>query len=365
MKKLITTAVLLPSLCFMLGGCYDSKEISKTAFVMAIGFDMSDEGEKIYTFQTANPSAYEEGSDEPPVSSSSVKAKTLFAAMDEINSNIPKKLDCSHIKLAVFSKDYLKRGIKSEINAMLNTPSFHPNTRVAMSDGEASEYLNNVQIPPDTNPAEYYENIFKNDYTSIIPDVRLRDMVNKYDVSVCSVVLPIISADETKGSMAILKDFYLGALAEPDELQSYKLLTKNDFEGNFYIKIPNTDKYVVTELTQNKKKIKVAFEDKTPVVSVDIELEGSVLWSESKESLFADDASLESLTQQQIRDSLYKFLNKCSKDYKADILNISSFARKNYQTIKAWHSEDWQGLFEKSTYKVNVRVKIKREGVTI
>lgn len=352
--KRLTLCVLFAAISLSLAGCGDSKEISRTAFVMAIGFDTNEYGEKTFTFQTANPSAYEEGSEEEPYFTSSVKAKTLYSAMDKLNSDVAKKLDCSHIKLALFSKEYLEKGISDEITAMLKSPAFHPNTRIAAVEKTSADYLAEIEIPPDSNPAEYYENLFNTDYTLVIPDVRLKDMVNKYDTSVCANVLPVVSLNGTKDTMAILKNYRLSSFADTGALLNYNLLAKDNYKGDFYINLPKTDKYAVTELKVRRKSIKMDFSDKIPVVNVYLRLDGNTLWSEKSDKYSAQDEKLNEMLKNKIEKNTKSFLDDCSRKYKADILNISRFARKKYPTVRSWEKEDWQGLFEKAKYNVNV-----------
>ena len=350
-------------LCFTLSGCYDSEEISRISFVMAIGFDVAENNESTYTFQTANPSAYEEGSEEEPVSSVSVTAKTLYAAMDRLNTDIADKIDCSHIKLVVFSEDYLKKGIENEMNAMFKSSSFHPNTRVAMAAGLASDYLEKTEMPPDTNPAEYYENIFKSDYTSVIPDIRLRDLVNKYDTKTVCCVLPTVAPERTFENMAVLKNYKLSGTAGFNDVVCYDLLMQNKFGFNQYIRYPDENSYTVVEIKEKHKSINVDFSDKIPIVDVDVALEGSVLWSENPGAYSTEREHFNKLLEQSMRTQITEFLNNCSQKYKADILNISKIARKNYLTVGQWENEDWQHLFEKAEYRVNVSLSVKREGI--
>lgn len=363
MKRGIFAFLVCAALCITLGGCYDSEEISRISFVMAIGFDTAENGENTYSFQTANPTAYEEGSDDEPVTNVSVTAKTLYAAIDRLNTDISEKIDCSHIKLAVFSEEYLRRGIGKEMNAMFKSSSFHPNTRVAMAKGLASDYLEKTKIPPDTNPAEYYENIFKSDYTSVIPDVRLRDLVNKYDTEAASGVLPIVAPESTFESMAILKNYVLSDIAGFNDVICYDLLTNGKFEFNQYIKYPSEDSYTVVEIKQKHRGINADLSGGKPKIEVDVVLEGSVLWSESPRAYSTEREQFDELLKERISAQITEFLNNCSQKYKADILNISKIMRKNYLTIQSWEREDGQGLFENASYSVNVSLTVKREGI--
>lgn len=330
---------------------------------MAIGVDKAENGEYYYTFQTANPSSYETDKDESALKTDTVSAQTLYAAMDRINTNTPKKIDCSHIKLLIFSESCIKSGIEKEMTAIFKSSLLHPNTRVAMSLGSAAEYLEKTSLPLGTNPAEYYENIFKPDYTSIIPDVRLKDIVNKYDSENPCCVLPIVAPNKTLESMAILKNYKLCATAERDDVISYNLLTQNGFSFNMYVKYPDEQSNTVVEIKETRKRIRTYFPGSAPQTDVNIALEGSVLWSEKPGAYSDEPESFRKLLQSELTDQITCFLNNCSRKYRADILNLQKGARANYLTVTRWQNENRSLLFENSDYNVNVTLAIKREGM--
>ena len=377
MKKIICLA-LVTIMCLSLGGCYDSDEISKLAFIIAVGIDKSDDGMYEYTFQTVKPSAFDNSeSDAAPLAAATIKAPTIYAAMDKLDSEISEKCDYSHIKLAVFSEELMKTGAESIFRSMLKSDSFHPNTRVAMSETKASEYLQNIKIPLDTNPAEYYENIFKQDYTAITPDTRLRDMEKSYINHPKCNILPIVKAsvnNENEDSklelynterIALIKNYHLIGKADQNEAFWYNIVTGDKFTGNFYIQIPGTDKSVVIKFVKKRCKINVDLSEKTPLISVDVKIDGTILWSEDDSSYIADDENFGAAVNEKAESELTEYLYKCSRVYKADINDFAKRAKKYYGTVSDWEKEDWQGLFEKADYNVNVKINIKREGINL
>lgn len=372
MKKALCVLMCL-LMCTFTSGCYDSNEISQLAFIIAVGIDNADDGLYDYTFQAVKPSAFEGESDSNPLVTTTVTASSVYTAMDKLNTEISEKCDYSHIKLAVFSKELLQRGAEGIFRSLFKTNTFHPNIRIAMAEGRASDYLQNIKIPLDTNPAEYYENVFRESYSPYSPGTRLRDMEKDGPHTVCN-ILPVVKAgkgDKEKiekyntEKSAIIRDYTLKAITDHKEAFWYKLLTEKSFKGNFYIQIPRTDQKAVVELAKTYGKTKVAFENNTPVITVSLRFDGSVLWSESEREYIANDKEFVKAVNQKVKNELEEFLEKCSQEYKSDVCQFSKKAKIRYLTLQAWESEDWQGLFEKAQYRVTTEVTLRREGVSL
>lgn len=329
-----------------LDGCYDSKEISRIAFIIAVGFDTDS-----YTFQTVKPSAFEsDSSEDSSLLTTTVNAPNVYIAMDKLNSSISEKCDYSHIKMVIFSEDKLKAGVEDDIYAMLNSNDFHPNTRVAMCKDNASEYMKEMKIPLDANPAEYYENIFKENYTEYAPDITIKDMQKSYKSQIMGNVLPVMSS--TNSGMAIIKDYKLTDTAGPDEVFIYNLLQWKNFNGNYAV-----DDNVVININKKSKKHNIDMTGKTPVITIKLDITGNVIWS----PVTIDKEKISKKAEQKLKNDITEFLYRCSMQYKSDILEFYKLARTNYPTIQSWEKEDWQGLFQKANYNVTVDINIVKE----
>lgn len=349
MKKFLSI-LLVFTLCFTLSGCYDSKEISRIAFIIAVGFD-----EGSYSFQIVKPSAFEgENSEDSPLLTTTISAPNVYIAMDKLNSSISEKCDYSHIKMVLFSQDKLEKGIENEIDAMLKSNDFHPNTRIAMCQDKASEYMKDMKIPLDANPAEYYENIFKQNFTEYAPDIKLKDMQKNYKTHVIGNVLPIMS--NTTSGMVITTNYKLTDTAKAEEVLLYNLLKENNFEGNYPI-----GEEGAVRLKKKSGRYNIDLSDKTPLISVKLNLEGDIIWLEGS----ADKEKISEQVKEKLKNDITEFLYRCSLQYKADIMELYKSAKTNYPTTESWEKEDWQGLFQKAGYNVVVDINIKREGLNI
>ena len=348
MKKIITSLLAL-IICINTSGCYDSKEISRIAFVIAVGFD-----ENSYTFQIVKPSSFDgESSDNSPLLAETISASNVYDAMDKLNSKVAEACDFSHIKIVVFSQKVTENGIKKQIDAMLKSNDFHPNIKIAMCEGKASDYMKDMKIPLNTNPAEYYENLFRYGFTQYSPDTRLKDMQKNYSTHIKGNVIPIINGNK---GMAILRNFKLTGTANYHNTLIYNLLKNNGFQGDFTI-----TEDVVVNLKKTVCNSDVIINKNSADIVVNLTLEGNIIWEEEN----TDIKSVEKRTKEKLEEDIKNLLQKCSTTYKADIFDFYKPAKTQYTTIQSWEKEIWQTIFENATYKVYVDVKIKREGLNI
>lgn len=347
MKKIIALILSL-IVCISLNGCYDSKEISRIAFVIAVGFD-----ENSYSFQIIKPSAFEgDGSDSSPLLTETVYASNVYDAMNKLNSKVSETCDYSHMKMVIFSRNVLEKGIEKEIDAMLKSNEFHPNTNIAMCEGKASDYMKNMKIPLDANPAEYYENISGYEFTQYSPDTQLKDIQKKYPSHIVGCVIPIIN----NSGMVITSNFKLSGTADENQTLIYNLLKKTGFDGNFTVA-----NGIVVNFKKTYCDFKINISENPPNITVELSLEGNIVWSETN----ADSKNTEKYAKAKIEKDIKNFLNKCSDSYKADILEFHKLAKVNYLTMQSWEKENWQKLFENATYTVRTDIKIKRNAQTL
>ncbi len=364
--KNVSIIILIVLLCIVFSGCNGSRDITDLAFIIAIGIDKGENGMYNFTFQSIKPSTFTtDNFEQNPLVTSTISAPTIYSAMDIINTNISEKCDYSHIKLVVFSKQIFEAGAENPITAMLKSNDFHPNTRVVMAESSAKNYLISVRPTLDTNPAEYYENIFKKDYSTFSVDTQLKD----FETSNFNVV-PIVNQFEPKENslisndvegMAILNNCKLVATAVNYEAYIYKFLNDNNFSGNCYVMLD--DNKTVVKITKSNCCFNSDLFVNPPITKINIIAYGEVVWSEFENIYIANNKKLKQRIDEKLETDAENFLYKCSKVYKTDILNICEKSKYKYLTNKAWKNEKIQNLFENMKYEVNVNTNIEREGI--
>ena len=395
MKKLLLL-LLCAALGLSLCGCYDSTDITERAFILAVGIDTGEEHLNRYTFQLVKPSAFESegGGDDSGYVNMSIDAPDVYTAMDLMNSAMAKEYDYAHIKLVVFSKAVAEQGIQEHLTAMIRSSDFHPNTRVAVAEGEAAAYLEDMQPPLESNPAAYYDHIFDARYTAYAPDVMLKDFDGR---STCNAV-PLVgvsneeeepAAEYSGGAhpqpqmkageafkeseyagdimgMAILKDGRMVADAGAEEAFLYHLLTQGQVEGHYTLELEDGHRIVAGIVKRRRGGgMQYTLTDDGPVIDIEVQLEGSVVWSDYQEGTVLEQEAFQDMAEACMTQELTAFLDKCSREYKADILHLSDEAKKRYWTIQDWEASDWMHTFETLRYEVHTDLTLRREGMNI
>lgn len=337
MKKILVILMYIVT-AFAFTGCNGSNEISRLAFVMSVGYDTSS-----YSFHIINPSAFSgDGGEASALITETISAPDIYTAMNKLNSKMSEKCDFSHIKTVIFSEEKLKSGIVDEIKAMYNSNTFHPNIRIAMCTGEVSEYMKNFKIPLDANPAEFYENIFDKTSNPYSPDTALRDMQKNYKNQVTANILPVLN---NNSKSAVTRNNRLTAIINSDEALLYNLLTEKNFRCNYAI-----DDGTVLSLKNAGVNFAVSLKDKKPIVYVNVKFDARIIWSSQN----TDNEKIRQKAYSLLTKQITALMNNCSYKYKADIFGLYKYTKPHYITLENWEKENWQKLFEKADYLVNI-----------
>lgn len=201
MKKivfLLLAAVLLTS------GCYDAYEPNDIAYVTALGIDNSDE-ENIFEFtiQFAKTTQISGGSSQEGGKEGSnileiinVKAPTVYSGINIANQVVSKRFTLAHTKLIVFSDEVARSGVEHLFDTFGRNSDIRPNIYVAVSNGKAKDYLENVKPVVEVNPINYYRLIYEPEYGGYVPVTILKDFYFQIDGNDRENVLPLAGVSE-------------------------------------------------------------------------------------------------------------------------------------------------------------------------
>lgn len=216
---------LMMSLIF-LSGCYDSREIDETGYVIALGIDKGGtEHDLRYTFQFSNPLAAgggDEGggaggdstdksreqtdgvvwdSGNPTVTNVTIEAADYYIAGNLLHNFMSKRPNLSHIKLIVFSADLARDGILDQSRLLMQEREIRPNTHIAVARSSAEAFLKSVNPKLEVNTAKYYELLTEEDAMVYAPSIELREFVDSMTGKARSPVLPLAGVSGFKESL--------------------------------------------------------------------------------------------------------------------------------------------------------------------
>ncbi|MBQ2897514.1 MAG: hypothetical protein IJE46_04220 [Clostridia bacterium] len=352
MKKI---ALVLLTLLIILttSSCYDSTEVDDMIYVLAIGVDFAENGYYEYTFQSAVPlnisSGVETGfaSSEESVTLQNIKvsAPNLYSAIDTTNQKVTKEINISHCKLIVFSKKLAQSNLENQLKAVVQNTNLRPLVYVAIADGLAQDYLNNISSPFELSPARYYESFFNKDYSPQSFVAQLYDFEKNKIVAV-----PLIEEDN-KITTSIIKEYTQIGTLDNDETVALNILT-----GRFKSGYLTVDKSLpAIRLNHDKMpNITVDTGSKHPIIHFDLSFYGTPT------SIINNKEEYDEVVKMYIENLCKNLLIKSSKEFKADITNIEKFVKIKFLTQKDFEKFNWDDKYQNAEFDVNVKYRTIR-----
>lgn len=182
--KTIFIILIITIIIWGFSASYSSHNIDNIVHVVAIGIDKYDDPEdnmKV-SFQFVNLSSNSEGSSSGDSSTviTSIITSSINKAINLMNSYIGKELNFSHCKVIVFSKDFAKDGIYTEICTMINNEEIRPSTNIIISTSDANIYLKNSNPNIEKLVTNYYDTFeLTSNFTGYSDDTTIGNFYNK------------------------------------------------------------------------------------------------------------------------------------------------------------------------------------------
>lgn len=234
----ITAAVLLCLIsCTWLTGCFDSREVEESAYVIALGIDKKGNENNMYqyTFQVSNPlergtkaNINDEKSDKSPsenkgVTNIGISAHDFYSALDGIRGQLGKEPELTHLKLMVFSKELAEEGLSEHTTLLYKERETRPGIKLCMANS-AEGFLNGVSPRLEQSTARYYELLFNEKNVPYAPITELWRFVSDNGDLGADAVLPVANGEELTG-FGVFHYGKLTALGDAHDAVLYKLLT--------------------------------------------------------------------------------------------------------------------------------------------
>lgn len=160
--KIILMLAVVFAVLWGFSDSYTSHTIDNIVHVVAIGIDKCEnpnENMKV-SFQFVNVSGEQSqggSSGENSTVVTSINSNTLNKAINLMNSYIGKELNFSHCKVIVFSEDFAREGISTEIYTLVNNEELRPSTNIIISTSTANSYLKNSNPNIEKLVTNYYD----------------------------------------------------------------------------------------------------------------------------------------------------------------------------------------------------------------
>lgn len=406
MKNKILKMALVCGLALFAGGCSDAIEPDTLGYVVALGIDVPEQGEKGYniTLQFANPSKISGGSSEEggkgggdSIENITVTAPEIYSAVNIANHIISKKFVLSHTKVIVFSEEIARGGIKGLLETIGRSTDIRPNTYFAVSKGKAREFLESVNPETEINPVRYYTMIFENDYSGFIPQNMSADFYFFCESDEKCCVMPICAvsgaAEEHNysetGYQYGLEDYRAGQIPSGSEqtqvmgmgvfygdklvgefgdieTEMYNILTgqyTNSYVVYRYSKSPDNPVTVIQK-QKHAPKISVDMSGNVPKIRVEVFVEGEFASSTPQKSVEDDLKDFSKEAAGELKAQLLDFL-KQTQDLNTDIVGFGSYAKRNFKDINEFSAYKWLEKYKDAKFEINVDFAVLRTGLVV
>lgn len=368
MKKYVSFTLVLIILLFTLTGCYDSHGIEDFYYIVALGIDKTENNSITLSIQTAKPT----GSSESSTSQSNeykiytVDCESIESGIHILNNYLNKKINLSHCSAIVFSEEVARDGVKGYINVLGNDTEIRPNCNLIISSQSAYDVLDKVSNSGEKFSSRLYEYILNSvDYTGYTIDSIFSNFLSciNSDQTQATAIYTVVNNDtiQNTGAAIFKSDVMLGTIS-PTQTMAHLIVTDELDSCMISVDSPfNEGDLIDLNLKKTTNSvIDVSLINHTPLISVDISIEGSIDSSGEEfdythtENIRKVEESCNTYLEKLIREYLYSI----SKDYHSDIVGFGGILASKFLTEDEYSKVHWNEIFQDSFFEINVNTRI-------
>lgn len=395
---IITTSIIF---LYAFSASYRSENIDQLDYAVAISVDNlpdSDNLEVSFEFTDSGTYSVNSSSEDSEPIINTVVAPSVSSAINIINAYVGKQLNLSHCKVIVFSQEFAKKGILSEVSYLMNSTQIRPTTNIIIANNNAKEYLENsissleqvltkyYEIFPSSSEytgytsnillGEFYESLINKDSGSVTMQGKISNISNQNNETSNNtstnnttedLIIPdesIVEGDrgtENIGLCVFKDDKYVGDLSALETL-CYSLL--EDEVDNFLVSIDSpfseNQKIDISVDSLSSSFIDVDTSGENPIINIKINLRAKTLTGQDKLD-YSDTETLKQLNyslKDYLSSQITNYLYKTSREYKSDINQFYRVARRKFTTITDFENYNWEQKYENAEFNVEINSDI-------
>ena len=367
-SKFIIIGVLLFAL---LSFNWDRTEMENRAFVVAIGIDAGNSGERFeVSMSIADVAAMEgEGGAEDVAILRVAAGQSLACAMGQINAKISDTVYYGHTKAIVLGESILTdEGLLREVVDTLSRKNdINIKCIVMTADGHAKDILE--AKPREQSLLGVYLSGFYNSHNvntaASVVKLDLEGLTDNLRDTACAVIPKVAIEDEEVviSGVAVLKDFTLAGYIPDEGMAGFLWLMEN--AAGAQVAVNDAAGAPITLLVQqSKSKFSFAAAGDHLLCTIKLRAEGSI-----EGARFMDDQLYDAQTMRQlqsdyadkIREEVKAILHVFQSDFGVDSFNLRNLLHKKDHRLFQAHLP-WQEAFESMVFSVDVDVLIRNAG---
>ena len=383
-------AILLIVLLLIISSAnyYGIKGIDNLAYVVAIGLDVGENDTLNLSLQISMPSSSSGSSGSSQSASAvvdSIECSSITSGISLFNSFLGKEVTLSHCKVLVISEQLAQKGVSEYLYTLSNNIEFRTDSNIIISRCDAKTFLEYSTPLLDKISARYYDIApSSSEYTGYTESITCNEFLTAINgnISEPSAILGSINISETQkpsdnssykagetpisgeepsvetmGLAVFNNDKLVGEL---NGLESICHLIISNKLKNAQIRIPSPIKeldYIDLYIELGKStKSSVLLVNGSPYITTNLSIDGKM--QSMNENINLEDetivAQIEQYAQGYIKQAMYNYLYKTSKELHADIDNFGLYALKYFYNTSDWNNFNWLSRYKDAFFEVNV-----------
>lgn len=390
MKKSISISLLVIFLVPFLSGCWNQKELTDLAFVMAMGIDKGEHSKFDVSFQIVNPgnvsSGQNGGGQGLPIAVYRSSGDTLTEAARKVTKKVSRRLYYAHTNLIAVSEEIAKDELLDIMDALDRDPEFRTTTELVVTRNTSAELLvtalaNLDKLPVNkiTKEIKVTEDMFGENMSINIDEFLLglvstgkepilngfklignKDIVGKGNELEQTRPLAVIAAD---GLAVFKKGKLIGWI---DHEKARGVIWILDRVKGTAVNVGWKDKKnaITMAVLRTKAKVSVKISNEKPVIHITIEDEGWI--SEANTDVDLNNPSVIEKIEKSVDKEIKQQIEATVKNAQMMGSDIFGFGEKvRRKDLKLWNKlkENWDDHFADLEVKVTVNSYIRREGI--
>lgn len=370
-KKLIHifASLMILSISILLSGC-SFKDIDKRNFVVAIGIDPVENGEKKYkvTLKIALPISSIKDASKATFTYLSHESDSMSDAIRIIESHNDKTIDFGHTRLIVINEKLLENNLQNFMDYFVRRGDIQLISWIAAAKPSAEKIL---QVEPTTESIASLAlfNFFDNNGTDspFVITTFLFEFRRQFHTQGLETVIPLIESNEDDTELIINKSVIVKEQHEPLSLTAIQTLyfnsIANDAKGYSYKANLNDDLSILLYVRKFKMTYKINTEKgQKPTADIKINLVGSVVESTKPLSIYHLD-KYDELIANDLK-KVVKDLLTTAQEKNMDPIGFGLRYRATRLNDKNTFAE-WEEIYPDLDFKIDFKVNIKSIGAVM
>ncbi|KEH98105.1 Ger(x)C family spore germination protein [Clostridium botulinum] len=373
--KVFISCILIVCISFPLTGCWDYSEMTDLEYVAGIAVDKNrNTKEYILTIEVLEAS----------VSSKSIKSsilqtngKTIHEAFRNAIKNSGKKLQLSHAKILILSRELAEEGITPVIDFINRDVEARNDMWVLISSmSSASQILMKSKTSDEIISYDLSDAIKNFKETGQYIPIEVFRLINDIEDDCIAAMIPTVrvtkqqekSYIEISGMCVLKSDRCVGHLSGDETLILQLVKVRKSRRAKYVLTFePEKSKKITLEIIKASKKIKPRFENNNIYMDVFINMDVALSELAERGIDFVSKDNREELTkkcEKDIENRCCNVLKKLQYQYVTDVVGFGCNVNRNNPKLWKKIKYKWNDVYKNINTNVHVKINIKYSGLT-